>query len=165
MFAARVDRLIARFTAALVARAAALGSDDATPIVIVGLPRSGTTLVEQILSADPDVSGGGELPYWNERSRAWDQAGPAGTEAAFLGTAADYLRRLRSVAPDAARVTDQMLLNFQWAGLITIKPSSLTGERVFLQVRRRSGLDTACRCTQTQSRGNFSDHSAARRLR
>ena len=37
---------------------------DDLPVLIVGAPRSGTTLVEQILSSHPAVAAGGELPFW-----------------------------------------------------------------------------------------------------
>jgi hypothetical protein len=43
------------------------GVEDATPILIVGMPRSGSTLTEQILSSHPDVAAGGELDFWRER--------------------------------------------------------------------------------------------------
>ena len=45
--------------------------EDDLPILIVGMPRSGTTLVEQILSSHPDVAAGGELPFWSDRVKQW----------------------------------------------------------------------------------------------
>ena len=118
-FEARVDCLIAYFTPELVASASRTGLDEATPILVVGLPRSGTTLVEQILSAHPDVSAAGELSFWNERGSAWERAATAEEKTEQLPTiAADYSRLLRRQAPGAARVTDKMPLNFQWAGLV-----------------------------------------------
>jgi tetratricopeptide (TPR) repeat protein len=116
-FEARVDRLIARSTADATARAAASGCDDATPIFIVGLPRSGTTLLEHILSAHPEVHAGGELPFWIEQGLAWEKRDPV--PAGFVAeSAAKYQRVLRAIAPNARRVTDKMPLNFQWAALI-----------------------------------------------
>src|SRR5208337_4561011 len=44
-FSIQIDRLIARSTPELIARAPELGSSDATPVLIIGMPRSGTTLV------------------------------------------------------------------------------------------------------------------------
>ena len=115
-FDTQINRLIARCTPELIARAPELGSGDATPVLIIGMPRSGTTLVEQIVSSHPEVGAGGELNFWNERGAAWHQAG---TEAPFLGqVAAEYLGVLRAIAPKAARVTDKMPFNFIWAGLI-----------------------------------------------
>src|SRR6185437_7367589 len=47
-----------------------LGVADETPVLIVGMPRSGTTLVEQILSSHPDVAAGGELAFWSDANEA-----------------------------------------------------------------------------------------------
>jgi Sulfotransferase family len=62
--AAAVNRLMANFTTDFFWRNAALGSDCDLPILILGMPRSGTTLVEQILSSHPKVGAGGELAFW-----------------------------------------------------------------------------------------------------
>ena len=64
---AGIDRMIAGFTADLFARHAAAASDSELPVLIVGMPRSGTTLVEQILSSHRDIGGAGELSYWTDR--------------------------------------------------------------------------------------------------
>jgi tetratricopeptide (TPR) repeat protein len=144
-FDRQIDRLIARCTGELMARADELGSGDATPVLIVGMPRSGTTLVEQIVSNHPDVAAGGELIFWNERGAAWDQAGPAGTEAPFLAdAAADYLGLLRAIGPQAVRVTDKMPFNFLWAGLI-----HLAFPRATIIHCRRAAIDTALSIHQT----------------
>jgi tetratricopeptide (TPR) repeat protein len=134
-FEARVDRLIAECGPE---RTAIPGCQDPTPILIVGLPRSGTTLVEQILSAHPDVGAGGELSFWNEHGRDFPNAQASPT------VAADYLRLLRGIAPRAVRVTDKMPLNFQWAGLIHAAFPNAT----ILHCRRRP-IDTALSIHQT----------------
>jgi Flp pilus assembly protein TadD len=144
-FDTQIDRLIARFTPDLIARAAELGSGDATPVVIVGMPRSGTTLVEQIVSSHPNVAAGGELTFWTERGAAWHKAGPAATEATFQAqAAADYLSLLRAIGPKAARVTDKMPFNFLWAGLI-----HLAFPRATIIHCRRAAIDTALSIHQT----------------
>jgi hypothetical protein len=145
-FEARVDRLIAHFTAELFNGAATTAcADQATPILIVGLPRSGTTLVEQMLSAHPQVRAGGELSFWNERGSAWEQADSEVMRSRLLdSSAADFIQLLRSVAASAARVTDKMPLNFQWAGLI-----HLALPRATIIHCRRSPLDTALSIHQT----------------
>jgi tetratricopeptide (TPR) repeat protein len=140
-----INRLIERCTPDLIARAPELGSANATPVLILGMPRSGTTLVEQIVSSHSAVSAGGELNFWNERGAAWHQAGPAGTEAPFLGqAAAHYLRVLRAIGPKSARVTDKMPFNFLWAGLIHI-----AFPRATIIHCRRAAIDTGLSIHQT----------------
>jgi tetratricopeptide (TPR) repeat protein len=144
-FDAEINRLIERCNPGLIARAPQLGSGDATPILIVGMPRSGTTLVEQIVSSHRDVRACGELNFWNERGAAWHQAGPAGNEAPFLmQAAAHYLGALRAIGPKAARVTDKMPFNFLWAGLI-----HLAFPRATIVHCRRAAIDTALSIHQT----------------
>jgi Flp pilus assembly protein TadD len=144
-FAIEIDRLIARCTPELIAQASGLGRGDARPILIVGMPRSGTTLLEQIISSHPEVGAGGELNFWNERGAAWHRQGESATEAPFLTkAAADYLGVLRAVAPRAARVTDKMPFNFLWAGLI-----HLAFPRAVIIHCRRTAVDTALSIHQT----------------
>lgn len=144
-FDAEIDRLIERCTPGLMARAPGLGSADPTPILIIGMPRSGTTLVEQIVASHRDVRGGGELNFWNERGTAWHQVGLPGIEAPFLRKAAtDYLRLLRGIGPKAARVTDKMPFNFLWAALI-----HLALPRATIIHCRRTAIDTALSIHQT----------------
>jgi Flp pilus assembly protein TadD len=144
-FSIEIDRLIARCTPEWMARAPQLGSCDATPVLIIGMPRSGTTLVEQIVSMHPQVGAGGELNFWNERGAAWQRPGAAGNETSFVAKAAgDYLRVLRAIAPNAARVTDKMPFNFLWAGLI-----HLAFPRAIFIHCRRAAVDTALSIHQT----------------
>jgi len=164
-FSIETDRLIARCTPELIARAPELGSCDATPVLILGMPRSGTTLVEQIVSMHPEVGAGDELNFWNERGAAWHRSCLAGNAAAanetpvvaadfmanefvakeFLAKAAeDYLGVLRTIAPRAARVTDKMPFNFLWAGLI-----HLAFPRAIIIHCRRAAVDTALSIHQT----------------
>jgi LPS sulfotransferase NodH len=144
-FSIEIDRLIARCTPELIARAPELGSCDATPVLIIGMPRSGTTLVEQIVSMHPEVGAGGELHFWNQRGAAWRRSGAAGKKAPFLAQAAtDYLGLLRAIAPKAARVTDKMPFNFLWAGLIHV-----AFPRAIIIHCRRAAVDTALSIHQT----------------
>ena len=159
-FSVEVDRLIVRCTREFLARASQVGSSDATPVLILGMPRSGTTLVEQIVSMHPEVGAGGELNFWNERGAAWHRSeshGNAGdgkkpplvAEAYlaedFLAKArADYLGELRAIAPKATRVTDKMPFNFLWAGLI-----HMAFPRAIIIHCRRSAVDTALSIHQT----------------
>ena len=109
------------------------------------MPRSGTTLVEQIVSMHPEAAAGGELHFWNERGAAWHRSGAAGNETPFLAqAAADYLSVLRAIAPKAARVTDKMPFNFLWAGLIHV-----AFPRATIIHCRRAAVDTALSIHQT----------------
>jgi tetratricopeptide (TPR) repeat protein len=144
-FAVEIDRLIARCTREWIARTSALGSCDATPVLILGMPRSGTTLVEQIVSNHPEVGAGGELHFWNERGAAWHRSDAAATDTPFFAkAAADYLGLLRTIAPKAARVTDKMPFNFLWAGLIHV-----AFPRAVIIHCRRAAVDTALSIHQT----------------
>jgi len=157
-FAIEIEGLIARFTPELIAPASELGSRDATPVLIIGMPRSGTTLVEQIVSMHPEVGAGGELHFWNQRGPEWHRSSAAGNESPlvspqyrvseFLAKAApDYLGVLRAIAPKAARVTDKMPFNFLWAGLIHMAfPGAL------IIHCRRTAIDTALSIHQTHFR-------------
>ncbi|MGH9499532.1 MAG: tetratricopeptide repeat-containing sulfotransferase family protein [Terriglobales bacterium] len=147
VFSTEVERLIARCTPEFIARAAELGSSDATPMLIIGMPRSGTTLVEQIISMHPEVGAGGELNFWNERGAAWHGSGAATAtdDKQFCSKAAkDYLAVLRAIAPKAARVTDKMPFNFLWAGLVHV-----AFPRATIIHCRRAAVDTALSIHQT----------------
>jgi tetratricopeptide (TPR) repeat protein len=152
-FSTEIDRLIARCTPEWIARAPELGSSDATPVLIIGMPRSGTTLVEQIVSMHPEVGAGAELHFWNQRGAEWHRSDAAGNETAFVVSeflakaAADYLGVLRAIAPKAARVTDKMPFNFLWAGLI-----HMAFPRSVIIHCRRTAIDTALSVHQTHFR-------------
>jgi len=155
-FSTEVDRLIARCTPEWIARARELGNHDATPVLIIGMPRSGTTLVEQIISSHPEVGAGGELNFWNERGAAWHGSSAAGNEKAFVlseflaKAAADYLGVLHKIAPKAARVTDKMPFNFLWAGLIHV-----AFPRALIIHCQRAAVDTALSIHQTHFHPGF----------
>jgi tetratricopeptide (TPR) repeat protein len=113
-----VDEIIATFDTEELRRLSAGGDLSARPVFIIGMPRSGTTLTEQILASHGSVAGGGELLFWpmaaGRCAAAWD-----GIDPAFIGTLAqDYLRVLAGVSRDASHVVDKMPGNFQWLGLI-----------------------------------------------
>ncbi len=98
---------------------AATGSTDETPVLILGMPRSGTTLVETIVSSHPSVVGAGELPFWMNHASVMDRHGPEGVTADVAqGLAAEYITLLRGFSSDALRITDKMPFNFLWLGLI-----------------------------------------------
>jgi tetratricopeptide (TPR) repeat protein len=144
-FSSEIDRLISHCTPEFIAQAPELGSREATPVLIIGMPRSGTTLVEQIVSMHPEVGAGGELNFWNQRGAAWLRADAGGDETQFLAkTAAEYLGVLRAITPTAARVTDKMPFNFLWAALIYV-----AFPRATIIHCRRAAIDTALSIHQT----------------
>jgi len=112
------------FDQASMAKLRSGGDPSHLPIFILGMPRSGTTLVEQIISSYPGVHGAGELPdlkaimrrdisgaYFPDNLRLLDQA-----QLAARG--AEYVAGLQRRAPAARRITDKMPANFLAVGLI-----------------------------------------------
>jgi Flp pilus assembly protein TadD len=87
------------------------------PLLIVGLPRSGTTLVESILARHPSVGAAQELPYWRHAAPAALAAGAVPDAAALRQIADEYRATLRSFS-DKPWVTDKKPDNFFWLGLI-----------------------------------------------
>ncbi len=127
--------------------------DASRCVFIVGMPRSGTTLVEQIIGAHPRAHGAGEI---STLQHALDAAcapyGGPGAEAFARLTAADldrgaqlYLDAVDALAPGALRITDKMPHNFQVLGLIE---RMLPGSRVIACTR--SPLDNCLSLYFTQ---------------
>jgi hypothetical protein len=122
----RLDRIARTFDAPRLAALGGFGHPSDRPIFIVGMPRSGTTLVEQILSAHPQVHGAGEipiLPNWLAASRG--QGGAPYPDWGLTMTGADcanigqiYLDALPAVPPPKTRITDKWVDNFEHLGLI-----------------------------------------------
>ncbi len=127
------------------------GNPSQLPIFIVGMPRSGTTLVEQIVASHPQVYGCGELAdtdvmaneLWGNRlSGPVVPSPPPGLEPQRLAQLAEaYLQRRRAVCGNALRVTSKMPTNFFHLGLIAL---------LFPKARvihcRRDPLDTCLSC-------------------
>jgi len=115
--ARRVTQLTSSFDAARLRRAEPGASDSEVPVFVVGMPRSGTSLVEQILASHPQVLGAGEVRFWDEAYESWAAAAPAGPGVG-AGLARDYLARVGARRVGAHRVIDKMPANFLYAGLI-----------------------------------------------
>jgi len=104
-----------------------MGNPDATPIFILGMSRSGTSLVEQILASHPDVFGAGEL---DDLSCLVGETGAAGTQSKFPANCVDfdsevlkklgreYITGIRSRSKNTKFITDKMPHNFLYIGLI-----------------------------------------------
>jgi len=117
---ARVDELMSTFDDTFAGEPLAGASTAELPVFIIGMPRSGTSLTEQILASHPAVFGAGELAFWNTAFVAYKKAGLRGGAAANLipSMARDYLARLTPMCGAAVRVVDKMPANFFYAGLI-----------------------------------------------
>jgi tetratricopeptide (TPR) repeat protein len=135
----RMREMAAAFTPDLMARLAGAGDSTQVPVFIVGMPRSGTTLVEQILASHPQVHGAGELPLLRElvANIAVNALEPG--DLAPLGRS--YAQRLSALAPGRERVVDKEPLNFLHCGLIHLM---LPNARMVHC--RRNALDTCLSC-------------------
>ena len=142
-----VDRLIASYSETLFRYPPVPGSRSERPVFIVGMPRSGTTLVEQIVASHPDVHGAGELKGLVEIQAALAPSGDGGdpypecvlTMDAGLARehASRYLAELERHSAEAVRVTDKLPGNFVRIGLIR-----LLFPRARIVHCRRNALDT-----------------------
>ena len=127
--AAFFDRLRTSFDASRLAQSDGPGANDPTPIFVLGMPRSGTTLVEQILASHPQVHGAGELSLLDEIAAS---CSPDGAFADFPAQAAQldaralaelgdrYLAEVRQRDPAASFVVDKKPVNFRLVGLIRL---------------------------------------------
>jgi hypothetical protein len=140
-----VESILATFTAEAVNRSYPGASGDRTPVFVLGMPRSGTTLCEQILCSHPDVAGPGELRYWGVRAPTLQRTGPRSLAGTFVAdTAAEYIAHLRSLSATAARVVDKNPFNFFWVGLLHL----VFPQAAIIHCRRRP-IDTAISIHQT----------------
>jgi tetratricopeptide (TPR) repeat protein len=139
-------RLMDRSTTDWIAAETALGARSERPVFIVGMPRSGTTLVEQMIASHPDVFGAGELKTIGRllhgvklgsltllTSRQNGIHGDTIVPGATLRARGDaYLAALQRLSPEKTRVIDKMPGNFQWVGLI----AAMLPEARFIHCRR-----------------------------
>jgi tetratricopeptide (TPR) repeat protein len=120
-----VDGIIAEFTPELFARVRDFGMQSQRPVFIVGLPRSGTTLIEQILAAHSQVFGAGELTLARDGFAAVRESGEkresqcSGLDRARIQTwAGRYLDELQQRNATALRVVDKMPDNYLYLGFL-----------------------------------------------
>lgn len=158
---AHFDAIRAVFTPALMRQKTGGGDPSPVPVFILGMPRSGSTLTEQILGSHPEVFAAGELPDLHAVLRS--VKGPDGKRARYpafvprmagdqlrrLGEA--YLRRVTKLAPHAHRITDKMPSNFLDVGLIHLM---LPNARIIHT--RRDPVDTCLSCFSKLFAGELS---------
>ena len=121
------DNIKTTFTSSFFSAHEGMGNQDRTPIFILGMPRSGTSLVEQILASHSDVFGAGEL---NDLPVLIGKIAPADSSRQFPANIADldsgalenlgkqYIARVRRHSPDANFICDKLPPNFLRIGLI-----------------------------------------------
>ncbi|MDH4377986.1 MAG: sulfotransferase [Ramlibacter sp.] len=129
----RVEREMARFSRDFMTSRAGWGDPSQVPVFVLGMPRSGTTLVEQILGSHSQVHGAGELslvPDLIQKLSAWERR--LGTRREYPECVDDmsqeesrrfaekHLEELRSHNPQAQRIVDKLPHNFEHIGLIKL---------------------------------------------
>jgi tetratricopeptide (TPR) repeat protein len=122
------DNIEATFTRQLIEAKSGGGDPSKMPIFVMGMPRSGTTLVEQIIASHPMVHGAGELQSFNDvvlsvrgpngNTIAYPEFVPAIDASGLAQIGSRYIAAVRELAPTGERVTDKMPSNFFFAGLI-----------------------------------------------
>jgi tetratricopeptide (TPR) repeat protein len=134
------------------------GYPSAAPIFVLGMPRSGSTLVERILSAHPAVRSAGETSLFGELARDWFPAGGlrqelrsviqgiSGEQLYALGK--NYVAAMQRAAPGAEMVIDKLPSNYLLLGLIHL---ALPNAHVIHT--RRDALDTCLSCFATHFAG------------
>ena len=142
-----ITQTIEEFDTSSLEQIQVIGSDSESPIFIVGMPRSGTSLVEQILCSHDAVHGAGELEFVRLAASLLSKQGSVrkGLEAidsqSFSDLAENHLNDLKSQAGGARFITDKMPSNFLYLGLI---------QKLYPNARiihcRRSKLDTCISC-------------------
>ena len=127
-------------------------SPSTKPVFVIGMMRSGTSLIEQIIASHPRAAGAGELDFWsNAAQKHRDHVGRGVPDTPLMKKLADgYLRALNGHSRDALRVVDKSTFNADYLGLI---------HAVFPHARiiyaRRDPVDTCLSCYFRQLALNF----------
>jgi tetratricopeptide (TPR) repeat protein len=125
-----IDQLIALFNPMFLGARQSFGDPSEKPVFIVGMPRSGTTLTEQIISSHPQVAGAGELSemssiarFLGDRPKLFDRYSSrllTLTDGESKQMATRYLKFIARTSHEAPRITDKMPHNFEYVGLIAL---------------------------------------------
>ncbi|GAC1451357.1 MAG: hypothetical protein PVSMB6_00580 [Steroidobacteraceae bacterium] len=138
-----IDAVIRARTPEVIAQASATGSDSERPVFVLGMPRSGTSLVEQIIASHPAAHGAGELNFWQTVVRrnapAFWHSLPS--EPMRRKLARDYLQTLTGHSATALRVVDKAPVNATFLGII-----HTTFPKARIIFMRRDPIDTCLSC-------------------
>ncbi|MGD8828242.1 MAG: sulfotransferase [Gammaproteobacteria bacterium] len=145
-----VEAVLTTFAPERIGRLAAASGNDPRPVFIIGMPRSGTSLLEQMLACHPDVHGAGEVRVMSSLAA---QTGvlangvpyPASLEKLrptdLEGLADRYARRIGPAWADSARVIDKLPANFMHVGFIN---ALFPGARFLHMVRNPDDVALSC---------------------
>lgn len=150
-----IDALREFFSAALIESLRGCGNGSERPIFVFGMPRSGTTLVEQLLAVQPGLTAGGELPVLGSLADELWKTLRGGLllpefRARIRTLGDDYVRATDASSAGAARHTDKTPDNFRYAPLINLVLPNAKMIHV-----RRDRLDTCLSCYTTLFARNF----------
>lgn len=115
---ARVTRTLAAFDRRALEELRPAGLDSERPVFVFGMPRSGTTLAEQILASHSQVHGAGEVLFWQFAADAELAAQPEQRATTITALGRRYLELLQALPAAPARVIDKLPSNFRNLGLI-----------------------------------------------
>jgi tetratricopeptide (TPR) repeat protein len=134
-----IDESIRVYSRDAISKIGAAGSSSAKPVFVVGMPRSGTSLAEQIIASHPAAYGAGELNFW--AAVTGKVAGEILSEPKRPGVADEYLRILEAFSASASRVVDKATVNSDFLGLIySVFPNARV---IYMQ---RDPIDTCLSC-------------------
>ncbi len=129
-YVAAISQTITTFSSHFFEQCQISGHPSELPVFIVGMPRSGTTLVEQIIASHPQVFGADELPHIEviaatlpgrlQTDHPYPQCATLIDPPLARSLADSYLEKLRAIGGDAERVSDKMPGNFFYLGLIAL---------------------------------------------
>lgn len=151
---AEIDQIQDTFSPEFMRKRAGGGRPSTLPVFVVGMPRSGSTLVAQILSSHAKIAGAGEIDdFGNAVASLEDRRNPPGTvtsisapargltETSVNSLARRYLNAIATLAHGAERVVDKALTNFLHLGLIHL---ALPNARI-IHIKRNP-VDTCISC-------------------
>jgi tetratricopeptide (TPR) repeat protein len=138
-----IDGLMRIYSREAISTIGAPGSSSAKPVFVVGMPRSGTSLAEQIIASHPAAFGAGELNFWAALMKKDEQQLTRAvlSEPARPRVAEEYLRILEGFSANASRVIDKAPVNAEFLGLIySVFPNARV---IYMQ---RDPIDTCLSC-------------------